>query len=88
MRFAIYLTILFSILPIVLMRPFFGLCAYYVVSLLQPKLLCWQPVFPDAMLIGVPLVVGAIAVGVKRHIWEPKLDRKGQIIEVQERIIR
>lgn len=88
MRFAIYLTILFSILPIILMRPFFGLCAYYIVSLLQPKLLCWQPSFPDAMLVGVPLVIGAIAIGVKRRIWEPQLDRQGRIIDLRERIIR
>src|SRR5438045_2748622 len=33
MRFGIYLTLMIAILPIVLTRPFFGLCAYYVVSL-------------------------------------------------------
>lgn len=89
MRFAIYVTILLAILPIVLTRPFFGLCVYYVVSLLQPKLLAWHPSFPDAMLVGVPMVIGAIAIGVKRVSWEPQLDSRGdRVVALRERLIR
>ena len=66
MRFVLYVSILLMILPLVLLRPFFGLCVYYVVSLLQPKLLCWRPDFQDALLVGIPLVIGAIAIGVQR----------------------
>jgi len=89
MRFALYLMLLVGILPIVLTRPFFGLCVYYVISLLQPKMLCWHPLFPDAMLVGVPLVVGALAVGVKRVTWEPQQDRRtGGIRALRERFVR
>ena len=81
MRFAIYLTLLIAVLPIVLTRPFFGLCAYYVISLLQPKLLAWQPVFPDAMLVGVPMVIGAVCIGVRRMVpkFEPSASGAGRI---------
>lgn len=75
MRFFLYVSILLMILPLVFMRPFFGLCVYYVVSLLQPKFLCWRGDFQDAMLVGVPLVVGAIAIGVRRRQVTPKIDQ-------------
>ncbi len=89
MRFLLYVAILVVILPFVLTRPFFGLCVYYVVSLLQPKLLCWHGGFQDAMLVGVPLVIGAVAFGVKRIAVEPETDRKtGQIIGVREKLVR
>ncbi len=89
MRFILYVCILCAILPIVLTRPFFGLCVYYVVSLLQPKLLCWRGDFQDAMLVGVPLVVGAVALGVRRVSVEPVQDRKtGNIVRVVRRIVR
>lgn len=89
MRFAIYATILLAILPLVLARPFFGLCMYYVVSLMQPKLLCWRPGFQDAMLVGVPLVVGAVAFGVHRKVFLPGRDSvSGRIRHVKERIVR
>ncbi len=74
MRFVIYVTVLIALLPLVLRRPFFGLCVYYVVSLLQPKLLCWRPEFQDALLVGVPLVIGAIAFGVRRVQLVPDID--------------
>lgn len=89
MRFAIYVTLLFAVLPLVFLRPFFGLCVYYVVSFLQPKLFCWQPDFQDAMLVGVPLVVGAIALGVQRTIVTPRTDPKsGKVHGVGQRIVR
>lgn len=74
MRFILYVSILFAVLPLVLLRPFFGLCVYYVVSLLQPKMLCWHPDFQDAMLVGVPLIMGAIAIGTNRRIKELRQD--------------
>jgi probable O-glycosylation ligase (exosortase A-associated) len=77
MRFFVYISLLFAILPLVMLRPFFGLCIYYVVSLLQPKMLCWRPDFQDAMLVGVPLIVGAFALGTKRRIMELRHDRQG-----------
>jgi probable O-glycosylation ligase (exosortase A-associated) len=89
MRFAIYVTLLFAILPLVLTRPFFGLCVYYVVSLLQPKLLCWRPSFQDAMLVGVPLVVGAIATGVRRLSVDVERDpRTREPRSLSRRLIR
>jgi probable O-glycosylation ligase (exosortase A-associated) len=89
MRFVLYVTILVAILPLVLRRPFFGLCVYYVVSLLQPKLLCWRGDFQDAMLVGVPLVIGAVAFGVKRVAVEPETEPKtGQIVGIRERLVR
>lgn len=66
MRFAIYASILIALIPLIFARPFFGLCLYYVVSLLQPKQFCWAPEFQDAMLVGLPLVMGAIVVGAWR----------------------
>ena len=75
MRFFLYVSVLLMILPLVFLRPFFGLCVYYVVSLLQPKFLCWRGDFQDAMLVGVPLVVGAIAIGVRRIKVTPKIDQ-------------
>ena len=87
MRFAIYLTLLIAALPIVLTRPFFGLCAYYVVSLLQPKFLAWQSSFPDAMLVGIPMVIGAVAIGVRRMTWVPRVERGG-VSSLRERAIR
>ncbi len=75
MRFFLYVSVLLLILPLVFMRPFFGLCVYYVVSLLQPKFLCWRGDFQDAILVGVPLVVGAIAIGVRRTQVTPKIDQ-------------
>ena len=75
MRFILYASLLFAVLPIVLYRPFFGLCVYYVVSILQPKILCWRGDFQDALLVGVPLVVGASAVGVQRKWLIPVRDR-------------
>jgi len=89
MRFVLYACILFAILPIVLTRPFFGLCVYYVVSLLQPKVICWRGDFQDAMLVGVPLVIGAVAIGVKRIALAPVRDKKsGRIVAVKERLVR
>ncbi len=88
MRFALYLAILCAILPIVLTRPFFGLCVYYVVSLAQPKLLCWHGDFQDALLVGVPLVVGVVAFGVKRFRPFPKRDaRTGAIVGVGKNLV-
>jgi len=88
MRFAIYVGILIAIIPLVFSRPFFGLCAYLVVSILQPKYLCWQPDFQDAFLVGLPLVIGAVAIGVKRHAVRPVRDGRGQVTalkSIQER---
>lgn len=72
MRFALYVSLLAMAVPIIFTRPFFGLCVYYIVSLMQPKLLCWKPDFQDSMIVGVPLVVGAIAFGVQRYVVEPR----------------
>jgi len=89
MRFFLYVSVLLMILPLVFMRPFFGLCVYYVVSLLQPKFLCWRGDFQDAILVGVPLVVGAIAIGVQRTQVTPKIDHAtGKVRDVIERITR
>jgi probable O-glycosylation ligase (exosortase A-associated) len=88
MRFIIYVTILFSILPLVFTRPFFGLCAYLVVSLLQPKILCWQPGFQDAMLVGVPLVVGAILFGVSRLVPVAQRSTTGKVLAVKPLLAR
>ena len=60
MRFIIYASVLFAVLPLVFYRPFIGLCVYYIVSILQPKVLCWRDEFQDALLVGVPLVIGAM----------------------------
>ncbi len=89
MRFILYVGILCAILPLVLTRPFFGLCVYYVVSLLQPKMLCWRGDFQDAMLVGVPLVVGAVAFGVGQISLAPMRDPKsGRILRLKERLVR
>jgi probable O-glycosylation ligase (exosortase A-associated) len=89
MRFFLYVSVLLMILPLVFMRPFFGLCVYYVVSLLQPKFLCWRGDFQDAVLVGVPLVVGAIAIGVRRLQVTPKVDQAtGKVRSVIERLAR
>lgn len=89
MRFALYVTMLLAILPLVLMRPFFGLCVYYVVSLLQPKLLCWRPEFQDAMLVGVPLMMGAILIGIRRVQLIPRREAlSGRIVGIRERVVK
>ena len=83
MRFAIYITVLVATLPLVFTRPFFGLCVYYVVSLLDPKLLCWNPTFQDAFLVGIPLVLGAIAIGVHRFRPEKAIDERSKVTSIQ-----
>lgn len=89
MRYALYMTLLIVVLPFVFSRPFFGLCVYYIVSILQPKFLCWRPEIQDAMLVGVPLVVGAILIGVKRPHMEPEYHpRTGRVIGVVQRLAR
>ena len=89
MRIAVYIVILCAMLPFVLTRPFFGLCLYYVVSLMQPKVLCWRGDFQDSMMVGVPLVIGAIAFGVQRRTLLPRKDPKsGEIVAVKETLAR
>lgn len=89
MRFVLYVTILLAVLPLVLARPFFGLCVYYVVSLMQPKFLCWRGDFQDGMLVGVPLVVGAIIVGVRRKTLLPQTSPKtGKIVGIKQAFTR
>lgn len=89
MRFAIYVALLLSVLPLVFFRPFFGLCAYYVVSLLQPKYVAWHPAFQDAMIVGVPLVIGALLIGVRRQeLIARKESLTGRIVGFRERIVR
>jgi len=89
MRFFLYVSLLLLILPIVFMRPFFGLCVYYVVSLMQPKFLCWRGDFQDAILVGVPLVMGAIAIGVRRPYLFLKTDQTaGKVRGVLTRVLR
>ncbi|MCG8405627.1 MAG: O-antigen ligase family protein [Phycisphaerales bacterium] len=89
MRFILYVSILLTILPLVFFRPFFGLCIYYVVSLLQPKLLCWRDDFQDSLLIGVPFVIGAIAIGVRNtHVLPDRDQVTGQIKGVITKITR
>jgi len=89
MRFFIYLSILGALVPLVFARPFFGLCLYYVVSLLQPKLLCWRGDFQDAMIVGVPLILGAVTVGVRRRVLEPRIDpRTGTVVGADSRLTR
>ncbi len=83
MRFALYVGILIVLIPIVFTRPFFGLCAYLVVSILQPKYLCWQPDFQDAFLMGLPLVVGAVAIGVKRRGTRLVRDGRGEVVAIR-----
>jgi len=89
MRFIIYASVLFAVLPLVFYRPFFGLCVYYVVSILQPKVLCWRDDFQDALLVGVPLVIGAIAIGtVRRELWAEREDGTGDLRRVQTKVKR
>ncbi len=89
MRFIMYVSLLLLVLPVVFMRPFFGLCVYYVVSLLQPKMLCWRPDFQDALLVGIPLVVGAIAIGVKRRYVTAEINQAtGKVSKIITRFIR
>ena len=89
MRFVVYLVLLCSCLPFVLTRPFFGLCLYYIVSLMQPKVLCWRGDFQDGMMVGVPLVVGAIAFGIRRATLQPQIDLKtGQVMSIKETLTR
>jgi len=89
MRFIIYASVLFAVLPLVFYRPFFGLCAYYVVSILQPKVLCWRDDFQDALLVGVPLVIGAIAIGtVRRELWPEREDATGDLRGLQTKVTR
>jgi len=89
MRFLLYVTLLIVILPIVFTRPFFGLCVYCVVSILQPKLLCWRGDLQDAMLVGVPLVIGAILFGVRRITYKAEHHPKtGQIVKLKETLGR
>jgi probable O-glycosylation ligase (exosortase A-associated) len=88
MRFAVYAAILLAILPVVLIRPFFGLCVYYVVSLMQPKLLCWRPEFQDALLVGVPLMIGAIVIGVRRRQVAVRTDAvSGRVVKTEPRTV-
>jgi len=89
MRFALYISVLIALIPLCLVRPFFGLCLYYVVSLMQPKYLCWRPDLQDAILVGVPMVVGAIAFGVRRRTPVPKRSPvTGRLIGVEHRLAR
>lgn len=89
MRFALYVALLLAVLPLVLSRPFFGLCVYYVVSLLQPKIFCWHPDFQDAMLVGVPLVIGAMTIGVRRLQVVPRREvLSGRVIGWRERFTK
>lgn len=87
MRFILYVTLLAAILPLVFTRPFFGLCVYYVVSLLQPKILCWEPEFQDALLVGVPLIIGAVSFGVVRRELVPERElMTGKLLNLRERV--
>lgn len=89
MRFIIYVSLLLMVVPIVCMRPFFGLCVYYVVSILQPKMLCWRGEFQDALIVGIPFVIGAVAFGVKRSQVLPERDAvTGKIKSVVTRLTR
>ncbi len=89
MRFAIYVALLLAVLPLVLSRPFFGLCVYYVISLLQPKIFCWRPDFQDAMLVGVPLIIGALAIGVRRVQLVPRKEAlSGRVVGWRERLVQ
>ncbi|HPF39432.1 MAG TPA: putative O-glycosylation ligase, exosortase A system-associated [Phycisphaerae bacterium] len=89
MRFILYASILFMALPIVLYRPFFGLCVYYIVSILQPKILCWRGDFQDALIVGVPLVIGAIAFGTqKRDLIAERDTQSGKLNRIITRIDR
>lgn len=89
MRFILYASVLFMALPIVLYRPFFGLCVYYVVSILQPKILCWRGDFQDALVVGIPLVLGAIAIGTQKRDVVAERDRdSGRLRRLITRIDR
>ncbi len=88
-RFIIYVSLLLLVIPLVCMRPFFGLCVYYVVSILQPKMLCWRGDFQDALIVGIPFVIGAIAFGVKRSQVLPERDHiTGKIKSVVTKMTR
>ena len=89
MRFIIYASVLFAVLPLVFYRPFFGLCVYYVVSILQPKVLCWRDEFQDALLVGVPLVIGAIAIGtLRRELLVDRDDSSRKLLKLQTYVVR
>lgn len=89
MRFILYASVLFMALPIVFYRPFIGLCLYYIVSILQPKILCWRGDFQDALIVGVPLVIGAIAFGTQKRDLIADRDRQtGRLQRLITRINR
>ncbi|MFQ5422421.1 MAG: O-antigen ligase family protein [Phycisphaerae bacterium] len=89
MRYIIYITLLFAILPFVFTRPFFGLCAYYVVSILQPKFLCWRPELQDALIVGVPMIMGTIIFGARRIAAEPKFNlRLRRVVGIKTKLVR
>lgn len=89
MRFILYASVLFMALPIVFYRPFFGLCLYYIVSILQPKILCWRGDFQDALIVGIPLVIGAIAFGTQKRDLIAERDRdSGRLMRLVTRIER
>jgi putative inorganic carbon (HCO3(-)) transporter len=82
MRLFIYIGLFAAVLPFVLTRPFFGLCVYYVVSFLDPKVLCWQPDLQDAFVIGSLLVIGAIAIGARYPQSKKILNDSNQLVDV------
>lgn len=89
MRYALYLTLLTAVLPFVFARPFFGLCVYFVVSFLQPKLLCWHPELQDSLIVGAPLVVGAALFGVFRRAEYARTDpATGRVTGLHAALVR
>src|SRR4051812_22312662 len=89
MRYALYLTFLYGSLPFVFVRPFYGLCVYFIVSFMEPKVLCWQPALQDSMIVGVPLVLGILLFGIKRIRIEPVREAlTGRITDLRETVVR
>lgn len=89
MRFFLYVSLLLVLIPVVFSKPFLGLCVYYVVSILQPKYLCWRPDFQDALLVGIPFVIGAVAFGAIRKDLIPARDSEtGRLRKLITRLTR
>jgi len=89
MRFFLYFGSLCLSLPFVFRWPFFGLCVYSVVSFLQPKMLCWRPDLADSMIVGPPLVLGALLFGAERWQLYPVRDRgTGRIERIRGALVR
>src|SRR5436190_498317 len=88
-RYALYITLLYGSLPFVFARPFCGICVYFIVSFMEPKVLCWQPGLQDSLIVGIPLILGILLFGIKRIRIEPVRDAPtGRITALRQTLVR